>query len=80
MKGLTFGLISVRCPRHPQYVIEDTSYKERLYRVNAWGHPLIKVSRSLEELWLNLRYGNFKAISRALQNRLRKWTGRNRHR
>ena len=61
--------------KHPRYVIDNVAYKERLYRRNAWGHPWIKVGRSLEELALNLRYGNFKAIAKAIGNRLRKWTG-----
>ena len=65
--------------RHPQQIVEDTSYKERLYKVNAWGHPWIKAGRSLEELWLNLRYGNFKHIRQAICNRFRKWTGKKKH-
>lgn len=28
--------------RHPHYVIEDVTYKERMYRYNAWGHPWIR--------------------------------------
>ena len=62
--------------RHPQQIVEDTTYKERLYKVNAWGHPWIKVGRSFEELWLNLRYGNFKHIRQAIYNRFRKWMGK----
>ena len=65
--------------RHPQQIVEDTTYKERLYKVNAWGHPWIKAGRSLEELWLNLRYGNFKHIGKAICNRFRKWTGKKKH-
>jgi hypothetical protein len=65
--------------RHPQYVIEDTSYKDRLYRINAWGHPWLKTCRSLEELWLNLRHGNFKQIGQAISNRFRKWTRKKKH-
>ena len=65
--------------RHPQQIVEDTTYKERLYKVNAWGHPWIKAGRSLEELWLNLRYGNFKHIRQAICNRFRKWTGKKKH-
>lgn len=57
---------------HPKYVIDNVAYKERLYRRNAWNHPWIKVGRSLEELVLNLRYGNFHVISKAISNRLRK--------
>ena len=65
--------------RHPRYIIENTGYKERLYRVNAWGHPWLKVARSLEELMLNLRYGNFSIIAKALRRRIRKWMGKERH-
>lgn len=62
--------------RHPRHVIEHVAFKERLYRVHAWEHPWLKVSRSLEELLLNLRYGNFSIIGKALKNRLRILTGR----
>lgn len=64
--------------RHPKYVIEDVTYKERMYRYNAWGHPWIKIGRSLEELWLNLRYGNFGQIRKSLARRIRKWLGKDR--
>ena len=62
--------------KHPKYVIDNVAYKERLYRRNAWGHPWIKVGRSLEELVLNLRYGNFRIIGKAVANRVRKTLGR----
>ena len=62
--------------RHPQHIIEHVAFKERLYRVHAWGHPWLKVSRSIEELLLNLRYGNFAIIGKAIKNRLRILTGR----
>ena len=62
--------------KHPKYVIENVGYKERLYRRNAWGHPWIKVGRSLEELWLNVRYGNWAFIVRSILRRVRILTGR----
>ena len=65
--------------RHPRYLIEDVSYKERLYKTNAWGHPWIKVGRSLEELWLNLRHGNFSFIGKSIKRRLGKWFGKDKH-
>ncbi|MBQ7472650.1 MAG: hemolysin activation protein [Prevotella sp.] len=65
--------------RHPRYVVEHLAYRLRLYRVNAWGHPWVKVARSLEELLLNLRYGNFRHIGRSILRRLNKWLGRDRH-
>lgn len=62
--------------RHPQYMIEHVEYKNRLYKINAWGHPWIKIARSMEELCLNLKRGNFKTISTAIQRRIRKWMGK----
>ena len=56
--------------KHPRFVYEDTGYKERLYKINAWGHPWIKASYSVEELLLNLRYGHFRAIATAISKRL----------
>ena len=65
--------------KHPRYVIENVEYKERLYRTNGWNHPWIKISNSLEELWLNLRYGQFRNISRSIARRFSKWFGTYHH-
>lgn len=67
---LTFPL------RHPRYVIENVRYKDRMFRLMGWGHPWLKVGRSFEELWLNLRRGNFKTIGKAMANRARIWMGK----
>lgn len=64
---------------HPRYIVEDTDYKERLDRRYAWGHPWIKIGQSLEELWLNLRHGNFAAIAKAMKRRAGKWLGTDKH-
>ena len=73
----TMKRFEIRFPlKHPKYVVDNVAYKERLYRRNAWGHPWIKAGRSLEELFLNLRYGNFCVIGKAVSNRLRKTFGR----
>lgn len=66
--------------RHPKYVIENVEYKHRMFRIMAWGHPWIKIGRSFEELWLNLRKGNIRNIFRAMGNRVNKWLGRNKWR
>jgi hypothetical protein len=57
--------------RHPRYVVENVEYKDRLYRTMGWGHPWIKAGRSLEELWLSLRHGQFCHIADALRRRFR---------
>lgn len=61
--------------RHPEYMIEDVEYKERMFRAQAWGYPYIKVARSFEELFLCLRYGEFRKIGWSIKNRLGKWFG-----
>ena len=61
--------------RHPRYVIENVEYKKRVFRIMAWEHPWIKVGRSLEELYRNLRYGNFSHIRSSIVQRIRKMTG-----
>ena len=55
---------------HPEVITEDIEYKERAYKVLAWGHPLIKLRYSIEELLLNLRYGTFRATRNAINNRI----------
>ena len=65
--------------KHPQGVTENRAYLKRLYRANAWNHPWIKVQNSIEELLLNLRYGNFAHIAQSITRRIRKWTGTEKH-
>lgn len=76
----TMGRHDVAFPlKHPRYVMEYVPYKEHTYRTNAWGHPFIKILRSLEELWLNIKAGNATQIAAALTRRIRKWTGNDKH-
>lgn len=58
--------------RHPHYVLEDVEFKNKVYRTYAYGHPWIKACRAMEELWLNLKYGNLKYIATAIRRRIRK--------
>ena len=58
--------------KHPAQVVEDEAFRERVYRIMAWDHPWIKVGRSLEELWLNLRHGNLRHIGRMMWHRVLK--------
>lgn len=64
---------------HPQQVVEYKPFKDAVYRRNAWRHPWIKVMYSVEELLLNLRYGNFSVIAKAFSKRIDKWLGQYRH-
>lgn len=65
--------------KHPKYVIENVDYKERRYKVLGWNHPCIKISYSFEELWLNLRHGNWSIITQSVTRRIRKWMGTEKH-
>ncbi|MBR6338763.1 MAG: hemolysin activation protein [Alloprevotella sp.] len=57
--------------QHPTDVIDHVAYRKRFYRVMGWNCPWVKLGRSFEELWINLRHGQFKNILRAATNRLR---------
>lgn len=61
---------------HPPYIIEHIRYRHRAYRIMGWMSPMVKVGRSFEELFLNLRYGNFRFILNAIANRIGKWMGK----
>ena len=62
--------------KHPRYVIEEAGYWKRFYEANGWDCPWIKIGRSMEELWLNLRYGNFRFIFKSVARRIRILTGK----
>ena len=66
--------------RHPKYVIENVEYLDRRNKTMGWNHPWTKIGYSLEELWLNLRYGNFGFIIKSGMRRVRKWLGMERFR
>lgn len=65
--------------KHPRYVIENVDYLHRFYRINGYGYPWVKIGYALEELWLNLRYGNFSYIGKAIRNRITKLLGRKKY-
>lgn len=64
---------------HPKYVMENVEFKDHFYKAYGWGYPLLKVGRSFEELFLNLRYGQWGRIGEAIRQRLRKWAGMKKH-
>ena len=65
--------------KHPKYVIENVDYKERRYKILGWNHPCTKIGYSLEELWLNLKHGNWHVITQSIARRIRKWMGTEKH-
>ncbi len=56
---------------HPTAVVDHVAYRRRVYRIMAWRHPFVKFCRSLEELFINLRHGQWRRIFGAVGNRLR---------
>lgn len=65
--------------KHPQYIIDHVRYRKSTYRIMGWGHPWIKIGRSFEEFYLNLRHGNFKIIMQSIINRFKKWLKIDKH-
>ena len=61
---------------HPTHVMEYAEYKKHYYKVNCWGHPWIKIGRSMEELVYNIAEGNFSVIWSSLRRRINKWMGK----
>lgn len=79
-KMFTMGRHELVFPlKHPTTIEENRDYLERLYIINAWNHPWIKIQNSIEELFLNLRYGRFSHICKSFTRRLRKWFGTDKH-
>lgn len=67
----TMGRHELNTPlHHPDYVVDHAAYRHRVYRIMAWRHPWIKAWRSVEELYINLRHGQWSRITSALTNRL----------
>jgi len=63
--------------KHPKYVIDHVAYQERLYKRNAWNHPVQKTKYALEELFANLRRGNFSKIGTCRQEPHPHYIGQN---
>ena len=59
--------------RHPKDIVDHVAYRKRIYRIMAWGHPWVKMYRSLEELYINLRHGQWRRITSAFTERLNIW-------
>ena len=72
----TMGKYEIDFPlSHPTEVKEYPDYQKRYYLVNAWNNPWRKVQYSVEELWLNIKQGNWQNISKSLHRRICKWMG-----
>ncbi len=57
---------------YPDRIEPLKSFKEEVYLLNAWDNPWRKVQYSFEELILNLRYFRFRAIWKAVKDRIKK--------
>lgn len=58
--------------KHPKYVIEYTDYKDRSYRIKAWGHPFVKAYRFAEALFYRLIRGDLKGITKEVVDKVNK--------
>ncbi len=46
--------------RHPKEISDYEPYRKRAFRVNAWGHPLVKIYRMVESFCYRLHVGQRK--------------------
>ena len=69
-----------RSLKHPPYIFEHVAYRHRAYKIMGWMCPMTKIARSIEELGLNLRYGNFGFIMKSVRRRINKWLGKEAYR
>lgn len=77
----TMGIHDLDFPlTHPHDMIDHTAYRERVYDVYAWRRPWKKVCRSLEELWLNVKAGQWGNIATSIKKRAIKLAGRKQYR
>lgn len=68
----TMGRHELNFPlHHPKYVVDHVVFRRRVYRIMGWGHRWVKLWRGIEELLLNIRYGEWGRVGFALRNRLR---------
>lgn len=73
----TMGRHEMQFPlQHPDYVVDHVPYRKRVYRIMGWQHPWVKIARSLEELYLSLRHGQWKHITRSAKARALKLIGK----
>lgn len=73
----TMGRHDLSLPlHHPTDIVDHVSFRRRVFRIMAWRHPWVKIYRSIEELLINLRHGQWSRISQALGTRLGILAGR----
>lgn len=57
---------------HPMYMIENVDYKERSYRISGWGHPMVKLYRTLETMTYKIAHGDIKAAYSEVSGKVKK--------
>lgn len=58
--------------KHPKYITENIDYKNRSYRISAWGHPWIKAFRMVETSWYKIKAGEFRLLLDDILLKIRK--------
>lgn len=58
--------------KHPSEIKEHPLYKKRVYRIMAWGHPIVKAWRFAEETIYMLANGNKKEALNNIKGKLNK--------
>lgn len=55
---------------HPKYICEHVEYKNRVYKMMAWRHPILKISRYIGLVFELIFHGKFIDVIKLLREKL----------
>lgn len=58
--------------KHPDYVINDIEFQKKLFRVMGIGHPLVRIYRNVEKLFLMAKHQGFTSVLKKLKGKMGK--------
>lgn len=53
--------------KHPEYVIDNVEYREKLFRLTGKGHPLIKKILKIQSILLRIKHKGFRSVLNKLK-------------
>lgn len=56
--------------KHPKYVFENITYKEKLFKITGKGHPLTRFRLRLESLWRRIWHGDWRNLVKGMKRRI----------
>jgi hypothetical protein len=56
--------------KHPPYIIDDVEFRNRIYRIMAKGHPIIRFYRKVESIILRIKNKDFNGLKKSLNKKM----------